>query len=84
MKTKLSLAVALAALLVTTGCASRNTASGGRETSVLAGAVTVATNSFQPVSPTTFSLDTTQISGSGGPTGQKVTFLWGLITLHDY
>jgi hypothetical protein len=51
---------------------------------VLGGAVTVATNSFQPPAPQTFAADTTKIVGLGNPSGTKTTILWGLITLHDY
>jgi hypothetical protein len=84
MKTKLPLAVLLAVLLITTGCASRNTSSGGKETTVLGGAITVATESFQPVNPATLNVDTTKITGTSGPSGKKVSLFWGLITLHDY
>lgn len=66
------------------GCATHNTASGGRETSVLGGAVTVATHSFQPPPPTTLDVDTSKMVGNGVPSGNKVSLLWGLITLHDY
>ena len=84
MKTNLTLVATLAALLVTTGCATRNTASGGKETSVLGGAVTVTSDSFQPVNPATLNADTSKILGKSGPSGKKVTLFWGLLTLHDY
>ena len=77
MKTKFSLALILAATLsFFAGCATRTTPSGGKETTVLGGAVTVA--------PQTFAADTTKIVGLGNPSGTKTTILWGLITLHDY
>jgi len=60
------------------------TSSGGRETTLLAGAVTVSTNSFQPPTPNTVDVDTSKIISAGNPTGKKVTLFWGLITLHDY
>ena len=71
-------------LLTANGCASRTTASGGKETTILGGAVTVATNSFQPPTPTAAAVDTTKLVGTGNPSGTKTTILWGLITLHDY
>ena len=74
----------LGLLLLASGCATRNTMSGGRETSVLAGAVTVATESFQPTPPATLDADTSKIVGRKGPSGKKVSILWGLVTLHDY
>ncbi len=85
MKTNLFLAAGLLALaLGTTGCATRATASGGRETTVLGGVVTVSTDSFQPTTPATLDADTSKIVSGGNPTGKKTTLLWGLITLHDY
>jgi hypothetical protein len=86
MKTKLlAPAVVFTALIVAPGCASHTTASGGKETTVLGGAVTVATKSFEPVKPATaVDVDTTKLLGDGTPSGNKVTILWGLITLHDY
>lgn len=84
MKPRLPLAAAFAFALLASGCATRNTSSGGKETNVLGGAVTVATNSFQPTPPATIDADTSKIIGKNGPSGKKVTLLWGLITLHDY
>lgn len=48
MKSKPALAAALAVLLFASGCATRNTSSGGKETTVLGGAVTVATVTAPP------------------------------------
>lgn len=82
---RVSLLAALAATLVAgSGCATRNTSSGGKETSVLGGAVTVASDSFQPTPAATLDADTSKIVGKNGPSGKKVSLLWGLITLHDY
>jgi predicted small secreted protein len=83
MKSKLPLLVVLLSLLVA-GCATRNTASGGQETTLLAGAVTVSSESFQPVNPATVNADTTKIVGKNAPSGKKVSLFWGLLTLHDY
>ena len=85
MKTKLLRAAGFCtAALFLTGCASRVTASGGRETSVLGGVFTVATDSFQPTTPNTLDTDTSKVGSAGNPSGKKVTLLWGLITFHDY
>ncbi len=85
MKTKLVLSAGLLALaLFSAGCATRATASGGRETTLLGGAMTVSTDSFQPTTPATVDADTSKIVSTGNPTGKKISILWGLITLHDY
>ena len=85
MKTKLLLTAGLVATaLLATGCATRVTASGGRETNLLGGAVTVATDSFQPTTPATLDADTSKLASAGNPSGKKVSLFWGLITLHDY
>lgn len=84
MKSSIRLALALALAACATGCATRNTSSGGKETTLLGGAVTVATDSFQPTAPTTLDTDTSKLIGKNGPSGKKVSLLWGLITLHDY
>jgi hypothetical protein len=85
MKSKLFLPLALlASLLFATGCATRNTASGGRQTSILGGALTVETNSFEPTQAATVDTDTSKVISNGNPSGKKTSILWGLITLHDY
>lgn len=84
MKSKLPLAAALAVLVCASGCATRNTSSGGKETSVLGGAMTVTSDSFQPITPATVNTNTSKIVGSSGPSGKKVSLFWGLLTLHDY
>lgn len=85
MKTRLLFIAALfGALVVSSGCATRATASGGRQTTVLGGALTVETNSFEPTTPITVDTDTSKVVSTGNPTGKKTTLLWGLITLHDY
>ena len=84
MKSKLLLSSALVAAIIFSGCATHATSSGGRETTVLAGALTVATDSFQPTTPATVDADTSKIMSKGDPSGKKITLFWGLITLHDY
>ena len=74
----------LAASLATSGCATRNTLSGGQETCILGGAITVTSESFQPVNPATVDTDTSKFTGKDGPSGRKVSLLWGLLNLHDY
>lgn len=80
----LQLAAVLALVAIVSGCATRNTTSGGKETTVLGGAFTVATDSFQPTPPATIDADTSKIVGKKGPSGKKVSLFWGLVTLHDY
>mgnify|MGYP003340012769 CR=1 FL=1 len=75
--------LALSACLLS-GCATKTTSSGGRETNLLLGAVTYSSDSFQPTSAATVDADTSKIVGRGNPSGAKVSLLWGLITLHDY
>lgn len=75
----------LAGMLFSTGCATRVTASGGRETNVLGGAVTVSSASFQPPTPAAAAdVDTSKLIGRGNPSGKRVSLFWGLINLHDY
>jgi hypothetical protein len=84
MKSKLLLSAALIVVALGSGCATHATSSGGRETTVLGGAVTVATDSFQPTTPATVDADTSKIISKGDPSGRKISLFWGLITLHDY
>jgi len=77
-------ALALATFVFAPGCATHTTASGGRDTTVLGGVVTVSTNSFQPPTPATLDVDTSNLVSNGNPTGKKISLFWGLITLHDY
>ncbi|MES2694293.1 MAG: hypothetical protein V4773_12530 [Verrucomicrobiota bacterium] len=84
MKSKLSFALALSLLALSTGCATRNTSSGGKETNILGGAVVVAKDSFQTTTPATVDADTSKIVGKNGPSGNKVSLFWGLLTFHDY
>lgn len=83
MKIK-AFAAALVLVALTSGCATRTTTGGGKETSVMGGMVTVSTGSFQPTTPATVDADTSKIIGKNGPSGTKTSILWGLITLHDY
>jgi hypothetical protein len=84
MKSKLPLAATLVLVLLASGCATRNTGSGGKETTLLGGAITYSKDSFQPTTAATVDADTSKIIGKNGPSGSKTTLLWGLITLRDY
>lgn len=77
-------AATLALLTFVPGCATQPSVGGGSRTTLLAGALTVETKSYQPASPTTVDLDTTKVAGRSTGTGGKVSLLWGLVTLHDY
>ena len=82
---RLPIFVLSCASLLTSSCASRITGSGGQETHMLGGVVTVTTNSFQPITPAAaMDVDTSKLVGRNGPSGNKVSILWGLINLHDY
>jgi hypothetical protein len=80
----LTLASLALSVCLLSGCATKTTASGGRETNLLLGAVSYSSDSFQPTSAATVDADTSKIVGRGNPSGAKVSLLWGLITLHDY
>jgi hypothetical protein len=84
MKIILQLASLVAVLAFSSGCATRTNTSGGKETTVLGGAVTVSRDSFQPVTPTTVDTDISKIAGKSGPSGKKVSLFWGLLTFRDY
>jgi hypothetical protein len=80
----LKFAPALAAVALAAGCATHPTVSGGSQTTLLAGAVTVSTQSYAPAPAATIDVDTTKIAGQGTGSGTKVSVLWGLLTFHDY
>lgn len=84
MKARFFLPAVASVTLLASGCATKTTASGGRETNILGGAVTVATNSFQPPTPATLDTDVSKIAGRGDPSGKKVSLFWGLLTFKDY
>jgi hypothetical protein len=84
MKASLLLPATICAVLLTSGCATKTTASGGRETNILGGAVSVATNSFQPATPATIDTDLSKLYGRGDPSGKKISLFWGLLTFNDY
>lgn len=80
-----ALLLSVFALSVLSGCASRNLASGGKETTILGGVVTVTKNSFEQPGPNAVGeVDTTKFKPSGQPSGTKTSLLWGLMTFRDY
>jgi hypothetical protein len=85
MKLKLLPAAALTLALCASGCVSnRTTSTGGKETSVFAGAISISENSFQPTNPATIDMDTSKTLGKSGPSGSTVSVFWGLFKFHDY
>lgn len=84
MKKPLALAVLATLALLASGCATRTTTSGGKETNLLGGAFVMTTDSFQPVNPATVNTNTSSLSGKNGPSGRKVSVLWGLLSFNDY
>jgi hypothetical protein len=84
MKARLILPALLLGSVFASACATQTTSSGGRETNILGGAVTVESNSFQPATPATINTDTSKLVGRNGPSGKRVSLLWGLLTFNDY
>lgn len=70
-------------LFVLAGCATHKTRA-GRETTLLGGLAEVKTGSYEPVASTSADVDATKLVGRGNPSGDKISLLWGLITIHDY
>lgn len=71
------------AALVFTGCDGGTAQMGPKETNLL-GLAKVEKESFQPTEVTTFALSTDELYTRKNYSGDKVTLLWGLITLKDY
>jgi hypothetical protein len=73
------------ALIVLTfsGCGMRPDAEGKKQANLL-GIVKYEQASFQHTSPTSITLASEEMLPRGEYSGDKVTFLWGLITLKDY
>ena len=84
MKKPLPLVALAVAALLGSGCATRTTATGGKETNLLGGAVVMASDSFQPVTPATVNTNTAALVGKNGPSGRKVSLFWGLLTFNEY
>ena len=76
------LALALAALAFS-GCDAGRTAMGPRETNIL-GIAKFEKASYQHVSTNTFRVSSDELYARNNFSGDKATFLWGLVTLTDY
>jgi hypothetical protein len=80
-------AVSLAALLVASfilsGCDSGRAQSGPKEVNVL-GIAKYEKAAYTPTSSTTFPLSTDELYTRRNFSGDKATFLWGLVTIKDY
>ena len=76
----LSLAVAA---LVFTGCDGGKATMGSEEANLL-GFVKLEKESYEPTSPTTFAIHSDELYTRRNFSGDKHTFLWGLVTIKDY
>jgi hypothetical protein len=76
----LSLAVSA---LVFTGCDSGRASMGPKETNIL-GLVKCQKENYSPTGPNTFAIHTDELYTRRNFSGDKKTFLWGLVTLKDY
>ena len=76
------LALAFAAFFLI-GCDKGRSQMGPRETNLL-GAVKVQNENYTPTGPNTVDVSTDELYRRKNFSGDKVTILWGLITLKDY
>ncbi|MFP4156301.1 MAG: hypothetical protein ACLFU4_01640 [Opitutales bacterium] len=79
----LSLAVLLVASFILSGCDSGRAQSGPKEVNVL-GIAKYEKADYTPTGPTTFAVSTDELYTRRNFSGDKATFLWGLVTLKDY
>jgi len=79
--------VTLLALLVAafciTGCDKGQAQMGPRETNLL-GVAKMERDSYQPTKSNTIAVSTSELYARENFSGDKLTLLWGLITLKDY
>lgn len=84
MRSKVLPLLALAfSALVFSGCNCNRTAMGPCETNVL-GIAKFEKASYEHVSTNTFRVSSDEIYARNNFSGDKATFLWGLVTLTDY
>lgn len=84
MRIKLvSLLVVLVAVLCTTGCDRGQAHMGAREANLL-GVVKVERGNYGSTAASTFAVSTDELYKRKDFSGDKATFLWGLVTLKDY
>jgi len=78
----LTLAAVAAASFVFSGCGS-NSSVADKETNIL-GIVKIEKEAYSPVKTTTIPVSTDELYTRYDYSGNKYTFLWGLITIKDY
>ena len=71
------------AALVFTGCDGGTAQMGPKEASIL-GVASIEKESYEPTGPNTFALSTDELYSRKNYSGDKVTLLWGLVTIKDY
>jgi hypothetical protein len=79
----LTLLALAASALFFTGCGDRRAEMGAAETNVL-GIVKYQSDNYSPSGPSTFAVSTAELYNRGNFSGNKLTFLWGLVTIKDY
>lgn len=79
----LSLASLIVASFVLSGCDTGRAQSGPKEVNVL-GIAKYQKADYSPAGSTTFAVSTDELYSRRNFSGDKATFLWGLITLKDY
>ena len=73
----------LTAALTFTGCDKGQAQMGAREANLL-GVAKVERENYGPTGPTTFAVHTDELYKRKNFSGDRVTLLWGLVTLKDY
>ncbi|MGB1126798.1 MAG: hypothetical protein ACPG3X_00330 [Opitutales bacterium] len=72
-----------AAALCTTACDRGQAQMGPREAHLL-GAAKIQKENYTPTGPATFAVSTDELYERQNFSGNKLTLLWGLVTLKDY
>ena len=83
MKTKLLSCILVAVLFVAAGCVSPKTHYNNRKVNVLGGLLTAESAAFEKTGPLTIELKSSDINPGSNFDGDRVTLLWGLITIVD-
>ena len=79
----LTLAAVAVASLVLSGCGSSNSSVADKETNIL-GIVKIERGAYSPTTPNTIPVETEELYTRKDYSGDKYTFLWGLVTIKDY
>jgi hypothetical protein len=69
--------------LIFSGCSLNSTATGKKEVNLL-GIIAAEQGSYEAVSPLTLNLASDELLTQKSYSGDKLTLLWGLVTLTDY